>query len=179
MQVCAAILTFVNLFFSRDKFRNITQISISVGLIALFISFTPFGAKLIGLIPFIGDIESGNITYRERLLENSWILIQREPWIGVNHYLKTPEMQELMTGEGIIDIVNTFVSVTLKYGLVGLSLFAGAFILACWKVFICFTSTRSLDEDEKALGKTLLAVLISIMVMIFTVSSVSAIPLVC
>jgi O-antigen ligase len=68
------------------------------------------------------DPEQGStIDYRRELLETSLALIRQSPWLGVPNY--GAYMEHLRQGEGIIDIVNTYLRVTLDAGLVGLTMF--------------------------------------------------------
>ena len=175
--VGAALLVGVYLLFSPNKMRKFPMLLAAFALFALIVSFTPLGSTLMGLIPFVGDVETGNITYRQQLITNAMIVIMRNPLLGSIDYLLAPEMEALRTGQGIIDVVNTYISVALKYGLVGLSLFAGIFIYACLKIFTTFTKFRQIETSEKNLGKILLATLLCIMITIFTVSSISVIPI--
>ena len=151
--------------------------------IAAIISFSilaalPGGQKYINLIPFVGESEKGNITYREQLFENSMIVINRNPLFGSSNYLETPEMLEMKQGGGIIDIVNTYLRVTLEAGYVGLSLFVGIFVTVIWGV----RKNMKLIKDQKnqlhILGRCLVAVLCSIMITIATTSSIATVPII-
>lgn len=55
-------------------------------------------------------------------------MIQRNPLFGSFDFRNTPEMQSMIQGEGIIDIVNTYINLALRVGLVGLTLFVGFFV---------------------------------------------------
>lgn len=46
---------------------------------------------MLNLLPFIGTIENENITYRERLIDNSMIVIQRNPLFGSFDFRNTPK----------------------------------------------------------------------------------------
>ena len=81
------------------------------------------GKRLLDYLPFIGSIEKGNIDYRQRLLDNAMIVIERNPWLGSTDYHKSKEMLSMIQGQGIIDIVNTYLGIALDKGIVGLSLF--------------------------------------------------------
>jgi O-antigen ligase len=144
--------------------------ALALPVLALF----PAGQKVLNLLPFIGQAEEFNITYRERLLENSWIVIERNFWLGSVDYLQTPEMQSLIQGQGIIDIVNTYVGVALDYGMVGLGLFCLFFALAGLGVFKAFR--KQAEPEPRLLGRALLATLAGVLLTIFTVSSISVIP---
>jgi len=65
------------------------------------------------------DIAS--IEYRRELLDTSLALIKQSPWLGVPNY--GAQMQSLVQGEGIIDIVNSYVAIMLDAGVVGLVLY--------------------------------------------------------
>jgi O-antigen ligase len=87
-------------------------------------------------------------------------------------------MQGMRQGEGIIDIVNTYIGITLEYGLVGLGLFVGFFVLVLNGIYKAMRVIRSRDDEMYRLGRGLLAALVGILVTIFTVSSVMIIPIV-
>jgi O-antigen ligase len=93
--------------------------------------------------------------------------------------MKTPEMQEMRQGQGIIDIVNSYIQITLRYGLVGLGLFAGFFALTMLGILRAMRLIKDKGSEEHLLGRALLATQVSILVIITTVSSISFIPLMC
>ena len=106
------------------------------------------------------------------------IVIRRNPWFGSVNFLDTPEMQALMGGQGIIDVVNTYISITLDSGLVGLGLFVGFFALVIIGVYRAMRSLPDKDSEERLLGRALLAILFAILTIILTVSSITFIPIV-
>ena len=138
----------------------------------------PGGQRFINLIPFVGETEKSNITYREQLFENSLIVIKRNPIFGSSNYLETPEMLEMVQGGGIIDIVNTYLRVTLETGYAGLTLFIGVFVT----VILGVRKNMKLIKDQKnqlhILGRCLVAVLCSIMITIATTSSIGTVPII-
>lgn len=176
--VGAAVIVTVFIATGKGAVKRLSLLGLagllSIPLLALF----PGGQKIINLLPFSGSVERGTVDYRERLLENSLIVIQRNPWFGSVDYLKTPEMEALRQGQGIIDIVNTYLGVALSYGLVGLVLFAGFFLAVLRSVRKAQSAARHFDTELSVLGRALLATQIGILVMIFTVSSVTIIPIV-
>lgn len=137
----------------------------------------PAGQKVVDLLPFIGTVEAENIDYRSRLLDNALIVIQRNLWLGSENYRDTPEMLEMIQGEGIIDIVNSYVAVALNSGMVGLALFLGVLLGNAWAVWQCQQRWPH-GSPEKLLGRALLASMMGAMVTIFTVSSISLVPIV-
>ena len=148
--------------------------SFSVFLIAL----SPAGDKLVELLPFIGDSDQGTISYREQLLENAIIVIGRNPWFGSTDYLETAELESLRQGQGIVDIVNTYIQVSLESGLVGLAVFCGFFALVLNSIYKAMKSIREKDPEMHLLGRALFATLAGVLLIIFTVSSVSIVPIV-
>ena len=89
---------------------------------------SPAGRTIIDYLPFVGTVDAGTVTYRERLFDISIEVIKQNPVLGAADVMQLPVMQQLRQGAGIIDIVNTYLLVALVTGLVGLSLFAGFFI---------------------------------------------------
>lgn len=135
-------------------------------------------SPLLDKLLYAVTVESGNYTYRQLVLQVSIKVIMANPFFGAYEYVYMPAMEELRQGQGIIDIVNTYVAVALRSGLVGLSLFAGFFLSACW---IVRRRLRAIEEKEGAeyeVGRALLATLACIMVTIFTVSSITIIPII-
>jgi O-antigen ligase len=122
-------LVFLAIFIAtgRNAFRRLLMILMATVVALPLISVMPGGERVVGLLPFVGNIETGNIDYRKKLLDNSLIVIERNLFFGSVNFADTPEMQEMMQGEGIIDIVNSYLRIGLAYGLVGVCLFVGVF----------------------------------------------------
>jgi O-antigen ligase len=161
-----------------NAFRKLASL-VMIGTLALAVAVVlPGGEKVVQLLPFVGTIEKENIDYREDLLTNATIVIERNPWFGSAEYLAAPEMERMRQGQGIIDIVNTYVGITLEYGLVGLGLFVGFFVLVLHGIYKAMRQSRSRDEEMYRLGRALLAALVGILVTIFTTSSIMIIPVV-
>ena len=177
--VGAVFLYLVFVITGRYPMRALTRLGF-IALISLpLLLLLPGTNKLVDLLPYIGsESEQVNISYRERLLENSLIVINRNPWFGSVDYLKTPEMEALRQGQGIIDIVNTYIRVALESGYIGMSLFIGFFLTVCWGVYKSFHRLADKRSEEYLLGRSLLASLAGILLIIFTVSSISVIPVV-
>jgi O-antigen ligase len=112
------------------------------------------------------------------MLTNSIIVIQRNPWFGVYDYYTQPEMEALRTGEGIIDVVNSYLGVVLEIGLVGLGLYVGFFAITLLGIYSALRSLPDENSEERLLGRVLLATQVAVMVIIFTVSSITIIPVV-
>jgi len=147
---------------------------ISAIALAVLLS-TPMGEKVISYLPFVGSVETENITYRQRLIEFSVAIILANPLFGSYDFMLF--LEEMRQGQGIIDLVNSYLSIALTSGLVGLSLFVSFFGVI---LFGIAKQMRSLDKADELhlLGRVLLATTIAILVIIFTVSSITVIPVI-
>lgn len=105
-------------------------------------------------------------------------MIQRNPLFGSFDFRNTPEMQSMIQGEGIIDIVNTYINLALRVGLVGLTLFVGFFVSILFGLRKALRAFPDRNDEGRLLGRALLATLLGILVIIFTVSSITVIPVV-
>lgn len=79
---------------------------------------TPMGQVLLSFLPFIGNDElgEGSVNYRKALFENSMEVIKRWPLFGNPRYLNTPWMQAMRQGEGVIDVLNVYLSKGMRHG---------------------------------------------------------------
>jgi O-antigen ligase len=172
----ASLVTFI--WTGPQAFKRLASLAM-IGTLAFVTAVAlPGGEKVVQLLPFVGKIEKQNIDYRESLIENATIVIKRNPWFGSVEYLNAPEMERIRQGQGIIDIVNTYIGIALEYGLVGLGLFVGFFVLVLNGIYRAMREIRSRDDEVYRLGRALLAALVGILVTIFTVSSITIIPIV-
>lgn len=160
---------------SPQKTRSIIYLSIISVLISFIIFITPLGDKLIYAI----TVESETYTYRQRLLEISFDVMLDNPLFGGFSFIYSPEMQELKQGQGIIDIVNTYLAIGLSSGFVGLSLFVWFFFSVSLNVRARMNvALADKDFDLYDIGRGLLASLACIFVTIATVSSITIIPII-
>jgi O-antigen ligase len=111
-----------------------------------------------------------NVVYRQELLKTSVALIQQSPWFGVPNYLD--QMTNLKQGDGIVDLVNTYLIVTLNVGVVGLALFIVPFL-----VVLGGLAARQPKEAGALRRERLVWIPLTLAVMaaVFTVSPVSII----
>jgi O-antigen ligase len=138
---------------------------------------SPAGQALVDYLPFVGTVEAHNVAYRERLLEISLGVVLDHPFFGAWDFLQLPVMQQLRQGEGIIDIVNTYLGVALASGLVGLALFCGFFLVVLVELLAAMRAGER-GDDVYALGQALFCALLGILVMIFTTSSIGLIAVI-
>ena len=174
-----AVLMVLYIWSGPNKFGNFTKFSLGSLTALVVLSMTSFGEKLIGMLPFMSSEQSheaSTVEYRIRLLEQAAKLFQQNPLFGAANYRETPEMEVMRQGQGIIDVVNSYVDIGLSYGIIGL----GIFLLIFAALFITvLKKVRSLPETEGDLiniGRSLYAILGAILFIIFTVSSIDYIP---
>lgn len=147
------------------------------GLIALpLLLVSPLGEALLEHLPFVGSLDNESVVYRQQLLELSLGIIRQHPFFGSFDFLRY--LEDLRQGQGIIDIVNTYLGVTLGSGLVGLSLFGAFFLAIGLRLYRLLKTRPDLDEEWRHLGRCLLATQAAVVVIIFTVSSITVIPIV-
>lgn len=159
------------------KFGRTLRIMLIAIPVLTAMSFTDFGRRLFDLLPFIGTVDTASVDYRRQLFDISLLVIGQHPWLGAFDYLINPAMQDLIQGEGIIDVVNSFLGVALTYGLVGLTLFCGVFAASAWGVWTGIRGSAP-GSEASILGRSLLAVLAGVLVTITTVSSIGVVPVV-
>lgn len=139
---------------------------------------TPLGSTVIRLLPFIGSGEGGTITYRQDLFNASMEVIRDHPFLGTPDYLIHPAMQPMRQGQGIIDIVNTYLLIALQSGIVGLTLFVGVFACALWGLLKAARSAIEYNEMLALYCRAYFATLVGMLVTILTVSNILQFPLI-
>jgi O-antigen ligase len=170
------VLILVYLATGPNAVANLTRFAAIGALISAPLLLTPFGQRLLEALPFIGSVDTGSVAYRQHLFDNAISVIERNPWFGSPDYLLTPEMQEMMQGEHIIDIVNSYLKIALDSGLVGLSFFVSIFVAILIGLRRTLKFATIVDVDLKNYARASMATLIAILVTIGTVSFVDFIP---
>jgi O-antigen ligase len=147
---------------SRKAFKNLFLLCVAgaAGLVALAI--TPFGDSILEILPFVGEAETNTIDYRARLFEIGWRVAMQTPWFGSEGYMESPAMQELIQGQGIIDIVNAYLRIVLESGLVGLSLYLGAVGFAMFAAFRAIGPARNMNSELEAYCQAYFAALLGL-----------------
>jgi hypothetical protein len=137
---------------------------------------SPYQDRVIDLIPFVGETDAGNVEYRQRLFDASLVVIQQNPWFGGGDYIDQLAELGMVQGEGIVDLVNTYLAVALSQGLAGLALFLGVFIVSAASLARLVTLSDSRDSAEYAVSQSLLAATGGALVVIATASPILCIP---
>lgn len=139
---------------------------------------TEAGRRIVDFLPFIGSVDSYNVSYRQRLIDVSMDVVMQRPLFGAYDFMSNPLLEQMRQGEGIIDIVNSYLGVAMRNGLVGLALFMGVFLTAGWGLMQCLRRIEDKDSEDHLLGRVLLAALAAVMVTIATVSSILTVGLI-
>jgi O-Antigen ligase len=142
-------------------FRSIAVFAI-IGAVVLA---SPLGDKISGVIPFLGGtVDTDTLSYRERLLDRSWELIKAKPIFG--DQLALTKMEDLRQGQGIIDVVNAYVGVTLFYGFAGLTLFMTFVLVPLGRALVKSRRVFKADPDSGLLGSSLAAAIVASLLML-------------
>ncbi len=121
------------------------------------------------------DQDLNTINYRRRLLDTALELLKQSPWLGVPDYAS--QMQDLKQGEGIIDLVNSYVAIALDTGVIGLVLYMLPYLLVFRRLLnVPGISLRQGDGTGAGwFAATMLALTVAILVTIFTTSTFSTV----
>ena len=172
------VLFVVFLATGTNALRRLAMLGFAGVLSLPLLAVMPGGEKVIDLLPFIGTVDKFNVDYRDKLIGQTTIVINRNPWFGAVDFAQAPEMQQMIQGEGIIDVTNSYLLMALQIGYVGTGLFVGFFAFVAWGVFSGFRLLLDLDSEEYLLGRALLATLLAVLFIIATVSPITVIPVV-
>jgi O-antigen ligase len=156
---------------------RLTRLGIGLTMVVALLLTTEFGGRVVDLLPFVGTVDAYTVTYRQRLFDVSMDVVWQRPFFGAIDFMYNPMLETMRQGEGIIDIVNSYLQIALRNGLVGLALFAGTFIAAMVGLVQCLISIKDKDSEVHLLARVLLAALVGAMVTITTVASILTVPL--
>lgn len=169
----AALALICYMMMGNHKIRNLAW-GLSIGIAAvLTISLTGHLDDLISFLPFVGNVDEGNIDYRAQLIDTSLILVEESPFFGTYNPEYHKAMQSLVQGEGIVDIVNLYLGVLLNYGFVGLFLYVGFFTTVTLSLFKSLFLIKDKSSPEFTLGKSLLAILIGLFIVMTVIANSS------
>src|SRR5262249_39088249 len=84
--VGAIVLVLVYLAVSPNAVANVARLLVIGAMILMPLLLTPLGNRLFDLLPFVGSADAQSVTYRQRLFENSILIIESNPWFGSSDY---------------------------------------------------------------------------------------------
>lgn len=169
--VASVLLMFLYyVVFSENKFKGVVVGSAMLILGLILLMITGQFERFYGLLPFIGDPSADD--YRSRLFDAAMIVFKDNILLGAHRFQFTlhPVMQEMRQGEGIIDIVNTYLNLLLTYGVVGLFSYLLIFLIGLRSLIKLRRSTAS--KNEKYLFSIFLSLLLTHLFVVATVSSI-------
>jgi hypothetical protein len=153
----------------NDAQRNTIYALFGVG--ALFLS------TVITTIDLSWIDSYGTFAYRQRIFQVSIEQYVSAPLFGQTNYLSNPRFDQLVQGEGIVDIVNSFLQVALAQGSAGLIPFIAIFVIS---IRMTLKASRVIPKDAlgeglnaQLIGQGLAAAIFSYAVLLNTVSMVS------
>lgn len=163
--ICAVFLYFAFAMLRPEGASSGLKALGVAAFVAVVVSLTPLRDRIVSVMPFLGGkVDYGNVLYRQALVQRSWELI-RANWL-LGDQLAITRLQDLRQGQGIIDIVNTYVEVTLASGLVGLSLFVTFIAAAAIKLWRISRRLARRDRALNLLGASLLGCILATLLMI-------------
>ncbi len=162
--IAAACVFFITFALRPRAVPALLKAAAIAGLLAFCISLSPLGDRIASELPFLGGaVGTGTVLYRHELLDRAWQIIQLSPFLGDQDALL--KMQDLRQGEGIIDVVDTYVDVALSSGFIGLSLFLGFILTGLLKSLALCRRVVSADRDLGMLGASLVACIVGTLIM--------------
>jgi len=176
----AIVMAILYIWSGQNRLGNVSKFTLGSVVSIIALSMTSFGEKLISMLPFVGSTETheaSTVDYRIKLLEQAQILFQKNPLFGLANYRESTEMEVMRQGQGIIDVVNSYIDIVLSYGIVGLGLFLFIFLGLFFTVLKKVRSLPPENQDLIDIGRSLYAILGAVLFIIFTVSSINYIPI--
>jgi hypothetical protein len=173
--VGAAAMSLVIMMLSPERISHFIKLLLAMPICVIALLGTDIGAKIMGFLPFVGAVDEGSATYRQQLFDTSVQIILDNPFFGSSDYLL--HMENMRQGEGIIDLVNTYLVVSLNYGLVGLLLYLSFFTIITWNV-IKKKAVFDAYSEIVQLGNCLVGITVGILIMISTMSPIFHIALI-
>jgi O-antigen ligase len=132
---------------------------------------TQSGAVIIDHLPWVGTVDSRNVDGREHLAEVAIKVVMQNPFFGNFDFAASPSIEDLRGSDGIVDLVNTYVMIALKGGLVSLALFFALILVAMLGIVGSLLKLDKRDERH-VLGRSLFATIAGVLFIIGTVSPI-------
>lgn len=148
------------------KFSSGLRFMINLAAVVL----VPLGVITIAAVGVSAIDTEGSFQYRVDLIANSMNAVKSNLLFGSADYLNNADLEQSRQGEGIIDIVNTYLAKALSSGVVGLFLYVMSYFAV---IYSAYRKAPSLTADRKDILLTLVAMTL---VFIGTCSEVSYIP---
>ncbi|MBD3354357.1 hypothetical protein GF361_00050 [Candidatus Woesearchaeota archaeon] len=153
--------------FEAGKSKKILAAAV---ILLIFFLLSPFYSTTLQILPFVGEEAQSTVEGRINIIDPALSLIGKNPLFGDPNFLESQEMNSIgINMEG--DVVNTYLLIGMKYGLIGLILFLLIFI-DLFKNLIKVVATVK-NSYYRMISKGLIATLIAVMVMISAMSFIT------
>jgi hypothetical protein len=156
--ITAVLAMFVYLWLLPSGSSRLIKALVGIGILGAVLYPTSLGQRVVDSLPFVGHVDSENVVYRQSLLKVALNVIPLNPWFG--DILVLRNLQSLVQGEGIVDIVNGYLLIALYYGLVPLGVWVLACVIMLWRTQAGSLRLRSHDMTGSSLGSALFATMI-------------------
>jgi O-antigen ligase len=167
-------IIFCLLYFYLNISNIWLKLSLLVGGVGLIIVGN-LSLSMIGGLNADAVDEHGTFQYRIDLINSSIDIIKNNLLFGTDDPNKGGALESMRQGQGIIDIVNSYLELLFFQGIVGFTLFLAIFSISIRNLYVAAKSVRKKNKFW-LLGNMLIAMTLSTLVMIGTVSSVNFIP---
>lgn len=169
----AILMIVVFMLLGPSPVRSIAKLAgISLLAVPLLVG-TEAGQTIIDHLPWIGTVDARSVDGRDYLIDVALMVIMQNPWFGRFDFFEVPAIQDLRGSDGIIDIVNTYVYIALRGGVVSLALFIGFVLAVLWGLFAALRRIPDRNEERHALGRALMAAIVGVLFIIATMSAIS------
>ena len=156
---------------SSGTFRILVLLTLAAGI---FAKLSGADGVILGAVNSLfggSDSDLASFDYRRQLLDTSLALIAQSPLWGVANY--AAQMQSLRQGEGIVDIVNTYVGIMLEVGLVGLFIYLAPFVVVVHRLLkeIRRDPSGGIRAPGSRFAAMMVALILGMLFAIFTTST--------
>jgi hypothetical protein len=173
--VGAAVTLAVFALTAPHRGRRIVIWGVVLAILSAVVLASPYGDKALSYLPFVKDnVDTGSADYRRRLIEISMNILSYYPFFGTPYYMSY--MEELRQGQGIIDMVNTYLVIALPTGYVGLVIWLMPLLIALFVLMKTVVSAGRTELRLHNIAAGFFSTLLGLMVSIGTASPIGVIP---
>ena len=166
----------------RLPVKSFVALLATLAVVAVLVKMTGVDTAVIAMLGGVfgsSEADMSSILYRNQLLDTALALLKQSPWLGVPNY--AAQMQDLRQGEGIIDLVNSYVAIALDTGVIGLVVYLLPYVLILRRLLREPGLSRRDpgprgDASAGWFAATLLAMSIAMLLTIFTTSVFFTMP---
>jgi hypothetical protein len=120
---------------SATAAKGLLLLACFCGITTASLSFFEVGEKFLSYVPFLGTASTDSVEYRQRLFEYAINVILNNPFFGSYDFMFKLADQGMVQGQGIVDLVNTYIAIGLSGGFTALLLFAAIIALPTFRLW--------------------------------------------